>query len=266
MGVPLLKGRLFDSGDRVGTRKVVILSRAAAEKFWPGQEAIGRPIGIGQGGFEDSAYVVGIIGDVRFGSVDSPPQPEAYLSYYQSPRGRMMLFVRSEADNPLALTASVRAALKELAPDVPAYDARAMDARVADALAYARFSTMLLSLFAAAALALATLGSYGVIAFAVSQRTHEIGIRMALGADRGHVLRMVIGQGVLIALVGATVGLCAALGATRVLGSLLYQVAPYDPVTFAAIVLLLMGAVVVASWLPARRAATIPPTEALRGP
>jgi ABC-type antimicrobial peptide transport system permease subunit len=264
MGVPLVKGRLFNSGDRLGTRKVVILSRAAAEKFWPGQDPIGRPIGIGQGGFEDSAYVVGVIGDVRFGAVDTPPEPEAYLSYYQSPRGRMMIFVRSAAGDPVALTGSVRAALKELAPEYPVYDVRAMRERVADALAYARFSTVLLGLFAAVALGLATMGVYGVIAFAVSQRTQEIGIRMALGATRRNVVGLIIGQGVGIGLSGALIGLVAALATTRVLRALLYDTAPSDPATFLVIVTLLIGAVVLASWVPARRAATIPPTEALR--
>jgi ABC-type antimicrobial peptide transport system permease subunit len=131
-------------------------------------------------------------------------------------------------------------------------------------MAYARFSALLLALFALVALALATMGTYGVISFAVSQRTREIGVRVALGATRGDILRMVVGQGVGIAVAGAVCGLVAALGATRVLRSLLFGVAPSDPVTFAAIAALLVGVVVVASWVPARRAASIPPLRALR--
>jgi ABC-type antimicrobial peptide transport system permease subunit len=176
----------------------------------------------------------------------------------------MMIFVRSAAGDPVALTGSVRAALKELAPEYPVYDVRAMRERVADALAYARFSTVLLGLFAAVALGLATMGVYGVIAFAVSQRTQEIGIRMALGATRRNVVGLIIGQGVGIGLAGALIGLVAALATTRVLRALLYDTAPSDPATFLVIVTLLIGAVVLASWVPARRAATIPPTEALR--
>ncbi|HTO72902.1 MAG TPA: ABC transporter permease, partial [Gemmatimonadales bacterium] len=266
MGVPLLRGRLFDSGDRLGSRKVVLINKTAAEKFWPGEDPVGHPVGIGQGGFGDTAYVVGVIGDVRYVSMESPPEPDAYLSYYQSPVPRMMLFARGSTGNPAALAAPVRAALKELAPDYPLYDVRPMAERVADALAYARFSALVLSLFAAAALALATLGSYGVIAFAVSQRTHEIGVRMALGAGRGDVIRMVLSQGALIAVIGGGVGLIAAAAATRVLDSLLYQVAPSDPETFAVMIAVLTGAIFLASWLPARRAASIQPTEALREP
>ena len=267
MGVPLLKGRLFNSGDRMGGRKVVVLSQAAAQQFWPGQEAVGRPISIGQGGFwDDTAYVIGVIGDVRFGTVDRPPAPEAYLSYYQSPRGRMMAFVRSQTDDPSAMAGPIRTALRELAPDYPVYDVRPMAERIADALAYARFSALLLGLFAAVALGLATMGTYGVIAFAASQRTHEIGVRMALGATRQDVMRLVLGQGMGLAAGGVALGLVAALAVTRVLTSMLYDVAPSDPLTFIAIVGLLLAAVLVASWLPARRAATIPPTEALRGP
>ncbi|HKV73333.1 MAG TPA: ABC transporter permease [Gemmatimonadales bacterium] len=266
MGVPLIRGRLFDSGDRLGTRKVVLINRAAAEKFWPGEDPLGHPVGIGQGGFGDTAYVVGVIGDVRYVSMEAPPEPDAYISYYQSPVRRMMLFARSSTANPGALAEPIRAVLKALAPDNPLYDVRPMAERVADALAYARFSTLVLSLFAAAALALATLGSYGVIAFGVSQRTHEIGVRMALGAGQGDVIRLVLTQGVLIAVVGGGVGLIAAAATTRVLGSLLYRVAPSDPATFAVMIAVLSGAVLLASWLPARRAASTPPTEALREP
>jgi len=143
------------------------------------------------------------------------------------------------------------------------YDIRTLESRVGDTMAYARFSALLLALFALVALALATMGTYGVISFAVSQRTREIGVRVALGATRGDIQRMVVGQGVGIAVAGAVCGLVAALGATRVLRSLLFGVAPSDPVTFAAIAALLVG-VVVASWVPARRAASIPPLRALR--
>jgi ABC-type antimicrobial peptide transport system permease subunit len=139
-----------------------------------------------------------------------------------------------------------------------------MDDRVADATSYARFRTLLLGMFAVIALALATMGTYGVLSFAVAQRTREIGIRVALGATRAEVMRLVIGQGMRLAAVGVGCGLLAAAIATRVLRSLLYGVAPSDPVTFVAIVAVLMLAVVVASWIPARRAASIDPTEALR--
>jgi predicted permease len=262
--VPLQRGRLFTAADRLGGQKVVLVSESAARTYWPGQDPIGRPVSVGQGGFwDDTAYVVGVVGDVRFGTLDTPPRPDVYLSYYQSPNGRMMVFLRTAGD-PLAIAAAARRTIHEMAPDLPVYDIRTMEARVGDGLSYARFSTLLLALFAGVALALATLGTYGVISFAVAQRTREIGIRVALGATRGSVVRLIVGQGIGLVAVGGALGLAAAIGATRVLRSLLYDVAPSDPVTFAAIVGLLALAVVAASWIPARRAAGVQPAETLR--
>ncbi len=265
MHVPLKAGRVFTNGDRRGTQKVVVVSETAARRYWPGQDPVGRPVSVGQGGFyDDTAYVVGVVGDVRFGTLDSLPVPDVYLSYYQSPRGRMMMFVRAAGD-PRSLVGAARREVAALAPGVPLYDVRPMRERVADAMGYARFSATLLAAFAAVALALAALGTYGVISFAVSQRTKEIGVRVALGATRGDVLRLVVGQGIGLAVVGGALGLAGALATTRVLRSLLYEVAPSDPTTLVSIVALLVVAVIVASWLPARRAASVHPAEALRG-
>jgi predicted permease len=265
MRIPLKAGRVFGNGDRLGAQKVVVVSETAARKYWPGQDAIGRPVSVGQGGFyDDTAYVVGVVGDVRFGTLDSLPVPDVYLSYYQSPRGRMMMFVRAAGD-PRTLVGAARREIAALAPGVPLYDVRPMRERVSEAMGYARFSAILLAAFAAVALALAALGTYGVISFGVSQRTREIGVRVALGATRGDVLRLIVGQGIGLAVVGGALGLAGALAATRVLRSLLYDVAPSDPVTLVAIMALLVVAVVLASWLPARRAAGVHPAEALRG-
>jgi ABC-type antimicrobial peptide transport system permease subunit len=243
---------------------VVVVNEAAARALWPGEDPIGRPVSVGQGGFwEDTAYVVGVVGDVRYGTVDSLARPDVYLSYYQSPRGRMMIYLRTSGD-PLGLATTARRTIAELAPGVPVYDIRTLEARVSDALSSARFSAALLALFGLMALSLATMGTYGVISFAVAQRTREIGIRVALGATRGSVVRLVVGQGIGLAAAGAAFGLVAALAATRVLRSLLYDVAPTDPLTFAAIVGLLLLAVIAASWIPARRAAGVHPIEALR--
>jgi len=262
--VPLQRGRMFARADRLGARKVVIVSESAARSYWPGQDPIGRPVSVGQGGFwNDTAYVIGVVGDVRFGTLDSLPKPDVYLSYHQSPRGRMMMFVRTAGD-PLSVVAAARREIAVLAPGVPLYDVRTMRARVADAMSYARFSAVLLAAFGAVALALAALGTYGVVSFGVSQRTREIGIRVALGATRGDVLRLVVGQGIGLAVAGGAIGLAGALAATRVLRSLLYGVAPSDPLTLVAIVALLVAAVVVASWIPARRAAGVHPAHVLR--
>jgi len=264
MRVPLRSGRVFANSDRRGTQKVVVVSETAARRYWPGEDPIGRPVSVFQGGFDvDTAYVVGVVGDVRFGTLDSLPEPDVYLSYYQSARGRMMMFVRTAGD-PRSVIGAVRREVATLAPGVPLYDVRPMRERVADAMGYARFSATLLAAFAMVALALAALGTYGVISFGVSQRTKEIGIRVALGATRQNVLRLVVGQGVGLAVTGGALGLMGALATTRVLRSLLYGVAPSDPATLVAIVVVLVVAVIVASWLPARRAAGVHPAEALR--
>ncbi|HET7456056.1 MAG TPA: ABC transporter permease [Gemmatimonadaceae bacterium] len=264
MRIPLRRGRLFDGGDRVDTRKVVLVNETAARRFWPNQDPIGRPVSVGQGGFwTDTAYVVGVVGDVRYGTVDSLPAPDVYLSYAQSPVGRNMLFVRTAGD-PLAVVPAVRRALHELSPDAPVHDVKTMAARVADATASARFSTVLLTLFGVVALVLATIGTYGVIAYATAQRTQEIGVRMALGATAGDVTRLVVGQGIAIAAIGGALGLAGAFAATRVLRALLYGVGPSDPVTFVGITAVLAVAVLAANWIPARRAARIDPMVALR--
>jgi putative ABC transport system permease protein len=264
MHVPLIRGRYLTRDDRLGVRKVVLVNAAAARSFWPGQDPIGHPVSVGQGGFwKDTAYVVGVVGDVRFGSLDSVATPDVYLSYYQSPRRGMMLMLRSAGDEK-SLSAPARGLIRELLPSSPVYEVRTMRERAADAMRYARFSTIILALFGIVALALATMGTYGVISFGVAQRTREIGIRVALGAQHGELLRLIVRQGLVLALVGGAIGLVAALAATRVLRSLLYEIVPSDPLTFFAILAVLVLAVLVASWIPARRAATIHPSEALR--
>jgi putative ABC transport system permease protein len=174
-----------------------------------------------------------------------------------------MLFVRTAGD-PLGVAPAARRVLRELAPDAPVHEVRTMESRVADATASARFRTVLLTLFAGVALVLATIGTYGVIAYATAQRTQEIGVRMALGATRGDVARLVVGQGVAIAAVGGVLGLAGAFATTRVLRTLLYGVAPSDPATFLGISVLLAVAVLAANWIPARRAARVEPAVALR--
>lgn len=264
MRVPIKKGRTFDEGDRAGRPKVVVVSEAAAKRLWPNEDPLGKPVSVFQGGFDtDTAFVIGVIGDLRYGTVDSLSHPDVYLSHLQSARSRMMIIVRTSGD-PLALSPSVRSALREVAPDLPLYDIRTMESRISDSTSYARFATLLLTLFGAVALLLAALGTYGVIAFSVSQRTREIGIRVALGASAQQVVRMVVGHGLGIAAVGGVVGIVVAIATTRVLQSLLFDVNPTDPTTFTAILAVLLVFVTAASWIPARRAAKIQPTEALR--
>ncbi|MFI5243851.1 MAG: ADOP family duplicated permease [Gemmatimonadales bacterium] len=261
--VPLKRGRLLDDRDRIGTPKSIVVSESAADRFWPGEDPIGKRAAIGQGGFADGATVVGVIGDVRYRTMDSPPTPDVYLPYAQSPAARMVIFVRTSRD-PLLLAAATRKVVGALVPGVPLFDIKSMSARTAVATTQARFSAALLALFAATALALALIGIYGVMSFMVVQRTREIGIRMALGADRRQVQRMVIAEGLWLAASGAVLGVVAAFALTRVIGSLLFEVKPADPLTYISIVVLLALAAAVASWIPARRASRVEPTEALR--
>jgi predicted permease len=261
--IPLRAGRVFEDGDRLGRRKVVIVSEQTARKYWPNASPLGKPVAVMQGGFHDTAYVVGVVGDVRFRSADAQPEPDVYIPYYQSPRSGALVYLRTAGD-PSSLIDVARRTIHELAPDLPVYDIRTLKSRVADATAQARFSAVLLVLFAGAALILAAIGIYGVMSFSVAQRTREIGIRVALGAARRDVLRLVVGQGSALAVAGSAIGLVAALAATRVLRSLLYDVAPFDPPTYVLVVVLLSVTAIIASWIPARRAARVDPVEALR--
>ncbi|MFL5580644.1 MAG: ADOP family duplicated permease [Gemmatimonadaceae bacterium] len=264
MGVPLVRGRRFGPEDRVGSPKVVLVSQAAARRIWGTEDPVGKPVSVGQGGFwEDTATVVGVVGDVRYTTLDAPQEPDVYLSYAQSPYPRGLVFVRTAGD-PLAAVRAIRAAARTAAPDSPIYDVKTLAERTAAATSYARYSAALLGIFALVALALATVGVYGVVSYGVAQRTREIGVRVALGAQRRDVLRLIVGQGAGILVAGGVLGLAASAAATRVLRTLLFDVAPGDPATLATMAAILGAAVLAASFIPARRAATIPPTEALR--
>jgi predicted permease len=266
VGVRLVRGRLLTRADNGGARKVVLVSESAALRIWPGEDPIDRPVTIGVDHFEhDTAYVAGVIADLRFGSIDSLPQPDIYVSYYQSPLTyRMMLFLRTRGD-PRAVASAARRAIREISPGFPVYDVLPMATRVAETTAAARFSAVLLGIFAGMALMLAAIGTYGVISFAVAQRTREIGVRIALGATTSDVVRLVVGQGIRLAAIGIVFGLAAAFATTGVLRSLLYGVETTDPATLFGIVAMLVLAVTAASWIPARRAAEVPAVQALRG-
>jgi predicted permease len=259
--VPVERGRSIEQTDRKGAPVVAVVSQTAAREFWPNDDAIGKRLVI-QG--RDTARVVGIVGDVRYFGMQDPPRPDVYISYHQFPMSfRMMLLLRTSGD-PAALAETVRRAMREVAPGFPIYDVATLEARMGDALGHARFLAQLLSVFAVLALVLATMGAYGVISYAVAQRTREMGIRIALGATRRDLARLVVGQGVALAAAGGAVGLVGAFAGVRVIRTQLYGVEPTDPVTLAGIVVLLMLVVLIASWLPARRAAGVPAVEALR--
>lgn len=263
MRVPLKRGRLFSEDDRLNAPKVVLINEAAARQHFRGEDPIGKRVAVYQGGFHTGAEVIGIVGDVRYGTIDSTARPDAYISYGQARLSRMMLFVRTTGD-PSAMAPAVRAVVRRVAPEAPVFDIRAMSARVATASSQTRFSAILLGLFAAVSLSLAVMGIYGVLSFAVAQRTGEIGIRMALGAERGRVVALVLRDAAMLAAVGLVSGVAAALALTRVLRNMLFEVATTDPLTYVAMALVLGLAVLAAGWVPARRAARVDPVIALR--
>jgi len=263
MRIPLLRGRWFTEADRRGSPKVVLISELAARRFWPGEDPIGKPVAVGQGGFNGRAEVIGIVGDVRYGQMDEPPIPDVYISYLQSPRSSLIVYARTAGD-PRALAGAVRQQVHELNRDLPVFDIKTMNERIREATSKARFSAILLAVFAAIALALAAVGIYGVMSYLVTRRTREIGIRMALGARQRDVLKLVVRRGAGLALAGIALGVAGALAATRVLATLLYEVKPDDPQVYVAIAVVLAAVALAASYIPARRAAWVDPSSALR--
>ncbi len=263
MKIPLLRGRWFTAADRQGAPKVVVISDVAARRFFPAEDPIGKHVGVGQGGFGDRAEIIGVVGDVRYGQMNEPPRADVYISHLQSSRSSLVLFART-AGNPAALTAAVEREVRTLNRDLPVFDVKTMHERIRDATARARFSAILLAVFAGIALALAAIGVYGVMSYLVTQRTREIGIRIALGAASADVLALVVRRGAALALAGIGIGVAAALAATRVLATLLYEVKPGDTATYVEIAATLMAVVLVASYIPARRASAVDPSLALR--
>jgi putative ABC transport system permease protein len=262
MKIPLLRGRGFTAADRQDAPKVVLINDTAARRFWPGEDPIGQHIGIGMNNF-DRAEVIGIVGDVRYGQMDEPAKPDVYIAHQQSLRGSLILYARTSG-NPAALTQAVRQEVRALNRDLPIFDIKTMPERIAAATARARFSAILLAIFAGIALSLSAVGIYGVMSYVVTQRTREIGIRMALGARQADVLWLVLGRGLALAAVGTVGGVGGALAATRVLETMLYEVKPGDPETYLSIAGVLLVVASAASYIPARRAAWVEPSSALR--
>lgn len=265
LGVRLLSGRSFTRADSVGTPHVVLINETASRQLWPNEDPIGKPIMLTGDSFKhDTMYVAGVLGDVLFDSMDSRVVPELFLPYYQTHfTYRMMFFAKTRVD-PLQSVSRIVKELQTFAPGFPVYEIQSLENRVDESVAYVRVTTNILTAFAIVALLLAMTGTYGVVAYAVSQRTREIGVRVALGATSAHISRLVVWHAVALAAVGLTVGLCVALIATQALRSLLYEVTPSDPLTLAGIVLLLATCVLAATWIPARRAMRVMPSSILR--
>ncbi len=263
MRVPLLRGRWFTAADTADAPRVVVINETAAKRFFPGEDPIGKRIGLGVNQFSGGAEVIGIAGDVRFQQLDIPPRPDAYVNYLQIPRTSMVLSVRT-AGNPAALTPLVERELHALNRDVPAWDIKTLDDRVRDSTARSRFSSILLAIFGFIALALAAVGIYGVMSYLVTQRTREIGIRIALGAGSGDVLGLMLRRGALLTLSGIAIGLIGAIAATRVLATLLFEVRAGDPQTYVVIAAILGAVALLATYIPARRATGVDAATALR--
>jgi putative ABC transport system permease protein len=265
LGIPLVKGRGFADTDDAGSPRVVVISREAVRRHFPGEDPIGKRIRLGWGPPEDSVggTVIGVVGDVKEAGLDEAHLAEIYLPYAQKPVGGMDVVVRTTVP-PLSLVAAVRSAIHDLDPDLPVARVETLSRIVAASIAQPRFYTTLLAAFAGTALLLAALGLFGVISVGVSQRTREIGVRMALGARSGDVLRLVLREAAMLAVVGIAVGLLAALALSRTLSTLLFNLSPRDPLVFAVAPLLLLLTAVTAALLPARRAAHVDPVEALR--
>jgi predicted permease len=266
MNSELLRGRFFTQGDSENTPKVCIIDDRLAGQYWPGEDPVGKPVLMDEpkpGEQPPVTTVVGVIHEIKNYGVDQPVLPEIFVPYAQRPGSGGNLVIRSTADAS-AITNAMRAAAQSFDPDLPVYEVRTLESFVAENVAPRRLSVLLLSLFAGLAWALATVGIYGVMSYSVTQRHREIGLRMALGAQTGDVLTLVVRQGTWLAAAGVGIGLIAALAATRLIARLLFGIQPSDPLTFITVALLLSMVALVASYIPARRAARIDPMVALR--
>jgi putative ABC transport system permease protein len=268
MAIPVVRGRGISASDRIGAPLVVLLNQAGAARVWPNQDALGHSLELGTrlglGGARAGGTVVGIVADVRDYGPAVPVEPTIYLAHAQWPDDSMTVVAKARNGDPASLVQPLRSVLQELDADVPMFAIRSMPQISANAMAQPRLYLVLIASFAGTAMLLSAIGLYGVLTYAVGQRTREIGIRLALGAKRGEVLRMVMVQAGQLAVAGVAIGLAAAMLASRALRSQLFEIAPTDAATYAGVGLGLLLVALLASWIPARRAARIDPLTALR--
>ena len=266
IGIPVVRGRLYTREAQPGMPKEIVVSRELVRRYFPNEDPLGHYLDLGWtvDGDRRGGTIVGVVGDVKQGALDQQTPPMLYLPYAQAPMPNLRAVMRTSVP-PTTLAQPVRAVMRELDRELPVFDVRPLEEYVASSVGPQRFYATLVAIFALVALTLAAVGLYGVIAYAVSQRTHELGVRVALGATGERIARMVVGQGLTLAVVGVAVGIAAALVVTRVLSSLLFGVSALDPLTFGAVLSLLVAVAAVASYLPARRAARVDPLVAMRG-
>ena len=261
MRIPLLRGRYFDEHDTKGATETVIVDETLAERFWPNEDPIGKRLQ--RGGSDAWRTVVGVISDAKQYSSEKEPPIAVYFPFEQYVARNMFLVIRTTRD-PAGMTSAITKEIQALDPEMPVFDVNTMDQRLHDSLSRRRFSMFLLGVFAVLASILAAIGIYGVMAYSVNERTHEIGIRLALGARPATILQLVIGQALVLTATGVAIGLTGAFALTRVMSSLLYGVSNTDGLTFFVTPLLLGGVAVLASYIPARRASRVDPMIALR--
>jgi putative ABC transport system permease protein len=264
MGIPLHKGRAFTERDRDGAPPVIIINQTLARHYFANEDPLGKRLTVGTLGGELSCEIVGIVGDTKQERLDRDAQPQGYVSYLQVPIGEMVFVARGRTSDVTSLATALRSGVQAVDKDQPIYEVNALRGLLSDSITRQRFSMWLLAVFAAVALLLAAVGVFSVMSFAVAGRTHEIGVRMALGAQKWDVLRLVVGQGMMFALAGVGIGLAGSIALTRVMASQLYGVSATDPATFAGVALMLAAVALLACYIPARRAAKVDPMIALR--
>jgi putative ABC transport system permease protein len=262
LGIPLLRGRLFNDSDSDNAPRVAVINEAFARTYWPNQNPLGKRFKRNRA---ESPWitVVGVVANARTESLAQAGVPKIYLDLYQTGGKRLAIFLRGNLDV-AAIPGEVREQVQSVDPTLPVSGAQTLSETVSASLSERRFSMEIVALFALTALLLAALGIYGVISYMVSERTHEIGIRIALGATRRNILQIVVRQGLRLAIAGAAIGLIGALIVSRLMTGLLYGVKPTDPLTFAGVAVLLVVVALFACYIPARRAIRVDPMVALR--
>jgi putative ABC transport system permease protein len=265
LGIPLLSGRLVTEQDVINHTSTVVINEAMAKRFWPGEDPVGKRISTANSTGQQTQWqtIVGVVGSVRHLGLDVEPRPEIYYHTNTSPPFGPVVVIRTKAD-PQRLISIARAKVRELDRDVPISNVNTMEQLVAQSVAQRRFGMFLVGIFAALALVLAVVGIYGVVSYSVAQRTNEIGVRMALGASASDVLRLVLRNGMTLALIGVGIGLAAAFAATRLMAAMLFDVKPTDAATFAIVSVGLILVALLACYVPARRAMKVDPLVALR--